>query len=112
LKHRGQLLLLACPFFTEIVIFLEMLPQKGVVTIVLLLSVTLTNVTPKVTLPQVHVEGVIVHIAIVAKLAQRVPLVGFIIRVPLPTMPCEFLTCVRLKLPGKEFQVASTDFTE
>lgn len=89
-KSRGKDVMVTVPFLTEIVVALEVEPQREEVSVEVLFPVTLAEVAPKVLLSQVHVQGVIVQVTLVTELTDWVSLMRPVICITIPAMGSQY----------------------
>lgn len=93
-KYTGKLLVGTSSLLAEIMFLAEVLAQVVVGAVILMQPVRIAKMTEKVITAQMSVQFIIVHIALLAKLAKRVALVAFVIQIALPSVPRQLSLCV------------------
>ena len=107
-----ELLLLALRLLAEEVVLVEVSPQVRVLRVEVLQPVRVAEVAEVVILAQMFEQVLVVYEALVAKLAQRMPLEAGVVRVSVSPVLHEVLPVVELPLVGEHLQVGDAEVTE
>ena len=107
-----ELLLLALRLLAQEVVLVEVSPQVRVLRVEVLQPVRVAEVAEVVILAQMFEQVLVVYEALVAKLAERMPLEAGVVRVSVPPVFHEVLPVVELPLVGEHLQIGDAQVTE